>query len=417
MRTAPFFTVVIPTRNRPELVPDAVRSVLQQTFGDVEVVVSDNSDAANADRTVAALAFARDDARFRLVRAPDDLSMTAHWEWALGQARGRYRGVLTDRMALRLFALEELRDILLADEAAAVCYRAAPTIESVGWLRAKLAPGPVVATDRATADQIAAFSRGDLRKDNPRMLNSFVRHDVLDRIAARYGSLFDGISPDYGFMFRFLSVEMRYLAVEVPLIVTQGEARSNGRAFKTGNVNAEKTDFLQKLSGQDAILAHGPIPHDVDVLPNVILREYDYVRSLGASADFPAIDARAFFRSCVGFARDLEREGTLSQAYIDALDRYRRDKLPGQRAFARSRINVAAGARRRLAKRFKAGLRARLGAVVPALNAGRYTGARNMSELLAADLEARRCGTASARRSAGSDGGLSGAADSRPAPS
>ena len=40
--TPPLFSIVIPTYNRSELVQGAVRSILDQTFDDYEVVVSDN---------------------------------------------------------------------------------------------------------------------------------------------------------------------------------------------------------------------------------------------------------------------------------------------------------------------------------------------------------------------------------------
>ncbi|MBK5567266.1 glycosyltransferase, partial [Ensifer sp. SSB1] len=42
----PVFSVVIPTRNRPDILVDAVASVLEQTFSDLELIVSDNSQPA-----------------------------------------------------------------------------------------------------------------------------------------------------------------------------------------------------------------------------------------------------------------------------------------------------------------------------------------------------------------------------------
>ena len=41
-RWMPFFSIVMPTRNRANLLKYALRSALQQTFQDYEVVVSDN---------------------------------------------------------------------------------------------------------------------------------------------------------------------------------------------------------------------------------------------------------------------------------------------------------------------------------------------------------------------------------------
>ncbi|GAA5201211.1 hypothetical protein GCM10023322_80770 [Rugosimonospora acidiphila] len=64
----PEVSVVIPTRNRPELVPRAVRSALDQTLRDIEViVVVDGPD----ESTRGALAEYADDQRLRLVELPE----------------------------------------------------------------------------------------------------------------------------------------------------------------------------------------------------------------------------------------------------------------------------------------------------------------------------------------------------------
>ena len=51
-----YFTVVIPTRNRPNLVLTAVQSVLEQDCRDFELIVSDNSDPDRTEETRAVLA-------------------------------------------------------------------------------------------------------------------------------------------------------------------------------------------------------------------------------------------------------------------------------------------------------------------------------------------------------------------------
>ena len=40
---SPFFSVLIPTRNRPNLTADLINSVLSQSFSDFELIVADNS--------------------------------------------------------------------------------------------------------------------------------------------------------------------------------------------------------------------------------------------------------------------------------------------------------------------------------------------------------------------------------------
>src|SRR5687768_1182274 len=108
MSRAPFFSIAIPTKNRPVLLEHAIRSVLQQTFTDLEVVVCDNSDPAQAEST-AQVVRAFDDPRLRYVRTNGRLSMPDNWEDAMGEVHGDYVGVLTDRSVFHPHAMETAR--------------------------------------------------------------------------------------------------------------------------------------------------------------------------------------------------------------------------------------------------------------------------------------------------------------------
>ena len=57
----PLFSVVIPTFNRSDLFPYAVKSILNQTFQDIEIVLSDNCSGDNTRE----VAHQFDDARFK----------------------------------------------------------------------------------------------------------------------------------------------------------------------------------------------------------------------------------------------------------------------------------------------------------------------------------------------------------------
>ena len=96
MSSRPFFSIAIPSKNRPDRLQQAARSVLDQTFDDLELIVCDNSDDAEAAATAAAV-HALGDPRVVYVRTNGRLSMPDNWERAVGEARGAYVGILTDR--------------------------------------------------------------------------------------------------------------------------------------------------------------------------------------------------------------------------------------------------------------------------------------------------------------------------------
>lgn len=88
----PSVSVVIPTRNRPDLVVRAVRSALEQTFGDLEVVViMDGPDAA----TKAALSKIHD-IRLRSLELPHSLGGAATRNAGVRAATGEWIAFLDD---------------------------------------------------------------------------------------------------------------------------------------------------------------------------------------------------------------------------------------------------------------------------------------------------------------------------------
>src|SRR6187401_1943176 len=99
--------IVIPSRNRPDIAPNAIRSVLAESHrDDVQVVVSDNSTIEENRRLLErACAQLRDD-RLHYIRPPAPLPMPDHWEWAMNTAMARFEAnhfsVLTDRMIARV---------------------------------------------------------------------------------------------------------------------------------------------------------------------------------------------------------------------------------------------------------------------------------------------------------------------------
>ncbi len=86
--TGPALTVVIPSRDRPHLLPQAVDSALAQTMADLEVVVVDDG-----SREPVRLP---DDPRLRLVRLPVSRGNGGARNAGLAEARGRWLACLDD---------------------------------------------------------------------------------------------------------------------------------------------------------------------------------------------------------------------------------------------------------------------------------------------------------------------------------
>lgn len=84
----PRVTIILPTRNRPEMLRRAVRSALGQTVDDLEVLVVDDSSSPPAE--------VPEDPRLRLVRLPTRAGAAGARNAGLREARGEYVAVLDD---------------------------------------------------------------------------------------------------------------------------------------------------------------------------------------------------------------------------------------------------------------------------------------------------------------------------------
>lgn len=102
---APFFSVVIPTYNRSELFPLAVRSILQQTFENFEIIVSDNCSVDNTPEVARQFT----DPRVQYVRTPQHYTISDAWEFARRHAKGELIMMLSDDDALVGTALARFR--------------------------------------------------------------------------------------------------------------------------------------------------------------------------------------------------------------------------------------------------------------------------------------------------------------------
>jgi len=88
----PRVTVFIPTYNRAPLLPQAIRSVLEQTFDDLRLLVSDNASEDETPEVVASF----DDPRIEYVRQPENLGLLGNQNWFLAQVETDFALILGD---------------------------------------------------------------------------------------------------------------------------------------------------------------------------------------------------------------------------------------------------------------------------------------------------------------------------------
>ncbi|MEH2347704.1 MAG: glycosyltransferase family 2 protein [Nostoc sp.] len=88
----PLVSVIIPTYNRPEYLKQAIASAIQQTYQNIEIIISDNCSEGNTQAIVASFA----DLRIRFWRHEQNVGMLANQQHAFKMARGKYVASLHD---------------------------------------------------------------------------------------------------------------------------------------------------------------------------------------------------------------------------------------------------------------------------------------------------------------------------------
>jgi hypothetical protein len=111
---APLFSILIPSYNRPELIPATIRSVLSQEGCDFEVIVSDDASPRREEMESAVAPF-QANARFCFIAQPRNLGWSGNRNALAEAARGEYVLLLGDDDLLPPGALARLAAWLRAN--------------------------------------------------------------------------------------------------------------------------------------------------------------------------------------------------------------------------------------------------------------------------------------------------------------
>ena len=196
MNTTPFFSILVPTRGRPELVKNALTSILSQEFSDLEVIVVDNNEDDSTGQAVAQFT----DKRIKCIKT-GNLSLAENWQTAIDAASGKYVTILSDRMFFaHRFVLNKIAQAITETSAEIVSWIWGSFEDHTGNLNVKEG----IETERRyfinNEDFIRAFLLGDFlwfHHRAPKGLHSCLKRELLQELQNTYGKVCIPVSPDY----------------------------------------------------------------------------------------------------------------------------------------------------------------------------------------------------------------------------
>lgn len=191
------FTVVIPTRERCDVLAKSLQTVTAQDYDGLEIIVSDNFSGDSTREVVAAA----NDPRIRYLNTGERLCMSRNWEFALSRVTGGWVTVMGDDDGILPNALSRVAQLIAATGTRAVrsdtCYFAWPSLSSAsyGRLRVPLRSGHV---ERNARHWLEKVMRGRASYPELPMLYSggFIDFSVLSELRAKTGAFFRSRIPD-----------------------------------------------------------------------------------------------------------------------------------------------------------------------------------------------------------------------------
>ena len=317
------FLIIIPTRNRANLAQNAVRSVLQNRHSNFTLVVSDNSSDEHEARLLSEFCNQTKDPELKYIRPDTSLQMSEHWDWAMRTAltisEPTHVIFLTDRMVFKRNALEDI-------ERVASIYP--DKIFSYYWDSIDDRQTPVELNQLAYTEGLFEISAEYLLSESaelrfvfalPKVLNSCVPIDILERVRAQHGRYFDSVAPDFNFAYSSLDLEESVLYYDKALLISYGVARSNGMNQVKGVLGKDTKDFMEMINNRD-VCFESPFPTFLSGT-NAILHEYHFAKERAVSDKFGDINRKAYINSLFGDILNyenkvLKREG-LKRMYAE----------------------------------------------------------------------------------------------------
>jgi glycosyltransferase involved in cell wall biosynthesis len=119
MSALPFFSILLPTKNRSHLVDYSIKSVLNQDFENFELIVCDNDDDSKKTRLIVEK---YSDARIKYIRT-GGYTMVDNWNLALDKSIGQHVIVLEDKMIFYPNALFEIKSLIVKSKNSVIVWK------------------------------------------------------------------------------------------------------------------------------------------------------------------------------------------------------------------------------------------------------------------------------------------------------
>jgi hypothetical protein len=259
-------TVIIPTRERGDVLAAALRNVCAQNYDGLDILVSDNCSSDGTADVVGAV----NDPRVRYVNTGRRLSMSHNWEFALSHVPvdNRYVMVIGDDDGIVPGALERIAALIRETSAKAINSNFVtfiwPNAENSGMGRL-LVPMRTGHEIRDSKEWLRRVLEGRAWYSELPMLyaGGAVHVSVIDAVRQKKGTFFQSCQPDIFSSVALSCATESYAFSHEPFAIAGHSRHSNGASWSASGNGASSSDALkanQMFSSEANIPWHADIP-------------------------------------------------------------------------------------------------------------------------------------------------------------
>ena len=234
MSTKPKFTIVIPTRERADVLFYCLKSACAQDYPNLEIIVSDNFSQDNTAEVVQRF----NDKRIQYINTGKRVSMSHNWEFAISHINEGWITILGDDDAILPGAIQKVLEIAATTGVKAIrsntCQYAWPSLreKEYGQLNISLGCGYEIRNSNYWISKV--LNREAIYKQLPMLYNGgFVDISVLQAIKRMTGSVYLSMTPDVYSGFAIAHMMNEYVYCYETLAVNGASIHSNGTAHFT----------------------------------------------------------------------------------------------------------------------------------------------------------------------------------------
>jgi glycosyltransferase involved in cell wall biosynthesis len=252
----PKFTVVIPTRERCDVLEKALQTVTAQDYDNLEIIVCDNNSLDDTKAVVAAAG----DPRVRYLNTGRRLGMSQNWEFALSHVDSDWVAIIGDDDGLMPGAIGKAAEIARATKTRLIRSNISiyswPSLTGLEYGTLSVPLGKGIET-RQSQTELSKVIRGEsYYLELPALYTGgFADFSLLRELRARTGSIYRSSIPDVYAALALASLSETYTYSHEPLAVNGGSKHSNGSSFVRGE-NRDNASSSQKFLSEDNVPFH-----------------------------------------------------------------------------------------------------------------------------------------------------------------